>query len=106
MRRDPAGPLERTLERRLREFARKKGRPFYVVAELARFSRATFWAILNQQASPTLNTVQRLAAALDVGALELLQGEPAPPEPRRSKRAAKGRRSPKMKRGRRGPADR
>ncbi len=85
MRREPAGPLERTLARRLRELARQKGRPLYVVAELAGFSRPAFWAILNQQASPTLNSVQRLAAALDVDALELLQGEPAAPEPRRPK---------------------
>ncbi len=100
MRRDTAGPLERTLARRLREFASKKGRPLYVVAELAGFSRPAFWAILNQQSSPTLNSIQRLAAALDVDPLQLLQGEPAPPEPRKSKRATKAARSSKVDRGR------
>jgi len=91
VRRDPAGPLERTLARRLREIAAKRGRPLYVVAELAGFSRPAFWAILNQQASPSLNTVQRLAAALDVKPLELLQGEPAPPRTRGARPSGTGR---------------
>ncbi len=89
MRRDPAGPLERTLARRLRELAAEQKRPLYVIAELAGFSRPAFWAILNQQSSPTLNSVQRLAAALDVLPLELLQGEPAPPRTRRPRKAKK-----------------
>lgn len=100
MRREPVGPLERTLARRLREVARKKGRPLYVIAELAGFSRPAFWAILNQQSSPTLSSVQRLAAALDVRPLELLQGEPAPPMPRKPKRARKSKRASQSKRGR------
>ncbi len=100
MRREPVGPLERTLARRLREFARKKGRPLYVVAELAGFSRPAFWAILNQQSSPTLSSVQRLAAALDVQPLELLQGEQAPPIPRKPKRARKSKRTSQPKRSR------
>jgi transcriptional regulator with XRE-family HTH domain len=78
--------LERTLARRLREFARKRGRPLYVIAELAGFSRPAFWNILNGVSSPTLNTVQRLAAALDVRPLELLQGDPGPLEPRKPRK--------------------
>ena len=82
MPRDPSGPLERTLARRLRELAEQKGKPLYIVAELAGFSRPAFWAILNQQASPTLKTVQRLAAALEVEPIELLQGLPSAAKPR------------------------
>jgi len=84
----------------LREIARKKGRPLYVVAELAGFSRAALWAILNQASSPTLNTVQRLAAALDVEPLELLLGEPAPVAARKPKRAVKATRPSKPVRDR------
>ncbi len=80
--RDGSGPLERTLARRLRELAELKGKPLYIVAELAGFSRPAFWAILNEQASPTLKTVQRLAAALEVEPLELLQGVPVAARPR------------------------
>ena len=74
MPRDDTGPLERTLARRLRELAEAKQKPLYIVAELAGFSRPAFWAILNEQSSPTLKTVQRLAAALEVDPLELLKG--------------------------------
>lgn len=100
MRRNPAGLLERTLALRLREVARKKGRPLYVVAELAGFSRPAFWAILNQASSPTLNTVQRLAEALGVGPLELLEGEPAPVAVRKPRRSAKAKRPAKAVRDR------
>lgn len=72
------GPLEKTLARRLRELAEEKGKPLYIVAELAGFSRPAFWAILKREASPTLKTVQRLAAALEVDPLELLSPESAP----------------------------
>ena len=75
------GPLEKTLARRLRELAEEKGKPLYIVAELAGFSRPAFWAILKREASPTLKTVQRLAAALEVDPLELLQPESAVPRP-------------------------
>lgn len=93
MRKDPAGLLERTLARRLRELAEAKGKPLYVVAELAGFSRPALWDILGHRASPTLGSVQRLAAALDVHPLELLQGEPGRPRP-----AAKAARSGKRAR--------
>ena len=93
MRRDPAGPLERILARRLRVLAEQKGKPLYVLAELAGFSRPALWNILNQQASATLNTVQRLAAALDVSPLELLQGEPAPARPRVSPKRRRAKRA-------------
>ena len=72
------GPLENTLARRLREVAEEKGKPLYIVAELAGFSRPAFWAILKREASPTLKTVQRLAAALEVDPLELLRPESSP----------------------------
>jgi transcriptional regulator with XRE-family HTH domain len=68
---------------RLREVAEIRGTPLYIVAELAGFSRPAFWAILNQQSSPTLNTVQRLAEALQVPPIELLQGRAAPPRARK-----------------------
>jgi transcriptional regulator with XRE-family HTH domain len=93
VRRDPAGPLERILARRLRDLAEQKGRPLYVLAELAGFSRPALWNILNQQASPTLNTVQRLATALGVPPLELLQGEPAPARPRASSKRRRAKRT-------------
>ncbi len=60
MPRDETGPLEKNLARRLRELAEEKQKPLYIVAELAGFSRPAFWAILNEQSSPTLKTVQRL----------------------------------------------
>ncbi len=93
--RDASGPLEKTLARRLRELAEQKGKPLYIVAELAGFSRPAFWAILNQQASPTLKTVQRLAAALEVEPLELLQGVPASTKPRVKYKAARKKRTRK-----------
>lgn len=74
MPRDETGPLEKNLARRLRELAEEKQKPLYIVAELAGFSRPAFWAILNEQSSPTLKTVQRLAAALEVDPLDLLKG--------------------------------
>lgn len=85
------GPLEKTLARRLREVAEEKGKPLYIVAELAGFSRPAFWAILKREASPTLKTVQRLAAALEVDPLELLQPEAAPPRPTTKYRARRKR---------------
>jgi transcriptional regulator with XRE-family HTH domain len=75
------GPLEKTLARRLRELAEEKGKPLYIVAELAGFSRPAFWAILKRESSPTLNTIQRLAAALEVDPLELLSPQSAPARP-------------------------
>lgn len=100
MRRDPPGPLEKTLARRLREVAREKGRPLYIAAELAGFSRPAFWNILNERSSATLNTVQRLATALDVEPLQLLQGDPVSPEPRRPRAKKHPARAPRKREGR------
>jgi transcriptional regulator with XRE-family HTH domain len=83
--RNPAGILERTLARRIRQVAEAKDKPLYIVAELAGFSRPALWAILNQQASATLNSVERIATALGVAPLELLKGTPAPARARKAK---------------------
>lgn len=99
MPRDHTGPLEATFARRLREVAEQKGRPLYIVAELAGFSRPAFWAILNEQASPTLKTVQRLAAALEVEPIELLKGQggPNPDRPRAKYKTRRKKAAPKLK---------
>lgn len=88
MRKNPVGRLERILARRIREIAAEREMPLSHLADRAELSRSLLWEIFEQQASPSLATVQKLATALELDdPLELLRGEPAPAK--RVKRRAK-----------------
>lgn len=88
MRKNPVGRLERILARRIREIAAERKMPLSHLADRAELSRSLLWEIFEQQASPSLATVQKLATALELDdPLDLLRGEPAPAK--RAKRARK-----------------
>jgi len=57
---------------RIRELARKKGRSVSVLAELAGISRGHMSRLMNRKGSPTLRTLKKLAAELDVEVADLL----------------------------------
>lgn len=69
--------LERILIRQIRLVADAKGVPMSHLADRAAISRSSLWEVTNGRASPTLDWVQRIAEALEVDPLDLLQGEPA-----------------------------
>lgn len=90
MRKNPVGRLERILARRIREIAAEREMPLSHLADRAELSRSLLWEIFEQQASPSLATLQKLATALELDdPLELLRGEPAPAK-RAKKRAKRG----------------
>lgn len=89
MARRSTGKLERILARRLRQVAAEKQIPLSHVADRSGIARSHIWSILNGERSATLDLVQRLADALGVDALVLLQGEPV--SSRRRKTAARSR---------------
>ena len=85
MRKNPVRRLERILAHRLREVAAEKGLPLSHLADRAGVSRSLLWEVFGQTASISLETLQRLADALEMkDPLELLRGNPAP---RRRKKA-------------------
>jgi DNA-binding phage protein len=79
MRKNPVRRLERILARRVREVADAKGMPASHLADRAGVSRSLLWEVFSLTASVSLETVQKLAEALDLeDPLELLRGSPAP----------------------------
>lgn len=69
-------PLRTILARRLREVAAERGVALTHVADRAGIGRSHMWRLLNAEASPTLDAVEKIADALDIDPLALLA--PAP----------------------------
>jgi transcriptional regulator with XRE-family HTH domain len=90
VRKNPVGPLERVLAKRVREIAAAKGIAVSHVADRAGVSRSMLWELFSHKASPSLATIQRLSDALELeDPLELLRPDPsAPPKKKRAKRSA------------------
>jgi len=77
MRKNPVGRLERILARRVREVAAEKDVPLSHLADRAGVSRSLLWEIFSLTASVSLETLQKLADALELkDPLELLRGTP------------------------------
>jgi transcriptional regulator with XRE-family HTH domain len=64
--------LRAVLARRLRAVASDKGIPLTHLADRAGIGRSHMWRILNGEASATLDVVDKLASALDLPPLALL----------------------------------
>ena len=64
--------LEEVLARRLRELAHERGVPISHVADRCGLAHSYFWQLLEAKASSSLAVLQRLAEALDVDPLALL----------------------------------
>jgi len=57
---------------RIRELAAKKGYSMNLLADFSGFSRGHLSRIMNRKASPTLRTLKKIAAALDIEVAALL----------------------------------
>jgi len=68
--------LRAVLARRLRAVAAEQGIALTHVADRAGIGRSHMWRLLNGEASATLDAVDKLAAALNVAAVELLDDVP------------------------------
>jgi transcriptional regulator with XRE-family HTH domain len=64
------------LARRLRELAAERGLALTHLADRAGVGRSHMWRLLNGEAAATLDVVDKIAAALDVPALDLLDDAP------------------------------
>jgi transcriptional regulator with XRE-family HTH domain len=68
--------LRSVLERRLRTVAAERGIALTHVADRAGVGRSHLWRLLNGEAAATLDVVDKIAAALDVPPLDLLDDSP------------------------------
>lgn len=64
--------LRRVLARRLREVAAERDVALTHVADRAGIARSHMWRLLNGEAAATLDAVDKIAAALDVASIDLL----------------------------------
>jgi transcriptional regulator with XRE-family HTH domain len=65
--------LRNMLARRLREVAAEKDMALTHVADRAGIGRSHLWRLLNGEAAATLDVVDKIAAAFDVAAVDLLR---------------------------------
>jgi len=90
MRKNPVRRLERILANRVREVAAAKGMATSHLADRAGVSRSLLWEVFSLTASVSLETVQKLAEALELeDPLDLLRGSPAPARRRPKAKAAR-----------------
>jgi transcriptional regulator with XRE-family HTH domain len=74
--------LEKTLALRVRAVAAARGVALSHVADRAGISRSHLWAVLKCERSATLGMVQRLAEAIGVAPIELLDANSTAAETR------------------------
>jgi transcriptional regulator with XRE-family HTH domain len=67
------------LARRLRELSTERGIALTHLADRAGIGRSHLWRLLNGEAAATLDVVDKLASALDVASLDLLNDAPKRP---------------------------
>jgi transcriptional regulator with XRE-family HTH domain len=68
--------LRSVLARRLRAVAAEQGVALTHLADRAGIGRSHLWRLLNGEAAATLDVVDKIAGALDVPSLELLDDAP------------------------------
>lgn len=69
----PSDTLHKQIATRIRDLARKRKKSLNVVAELAGISRAHLGRLLKCEQSPTVETLAKVAAALDIEVTDLVK---------------------------------